>query len=73
MVTAAVAGSLAYCQVKTRSSAVNGLPSCHFTPDFSFQVTDLPSAASRPFWIDGTSAASTSFMLPSGSQQASGS
>ena len=46
MVTAAVAGSSAYSQLKTTSSAVNGLPSCQVTPCFSFQVTDLPSAAS---------------------------
>ena len=43
---AAVAGSLAYSQLKTTSSAVNGLPSCQLTSCFSFQITDLPSAAS---------------------------
>ena len=46
--TAAVAGLRAYSQVKTQSSAVNGLPSCQVTPFFSFQVTDLPSAARVP-------------------------
>ena len=48
MVVAAVAGSFAYSQLKTTSSAVNGLPSCQVTPCFSFQVTDLPSAARVP-------------------------
>ena len=47
--TAAVAGSAAYSQLKTTSSAVNGLPSCQLTPCFSFQVTDMPSAARPPF------------------------
>jgi hypothetical protein len=73
MVTVEVAGSLAYSQLNTTSSAVKGLPSCHLTPGFSFQVTDLPSAARPPFSSEGISAARTSFMLPSGSQQASGS
>ena len=41
-----MAGSEAYSQLNTQSSAVNGLPSCHLTPFFSFQVTDLPSLAS---------------------------
>ena len=73
MVTVAVAGSRAYSQLNTTSSAVNGLPSCHLTPGFSFQVTDMPSAERPPFCSEGISAASTSFMLPSASQQASGS
>ena len=73
MVTVAVAGSRAYSQLNTKSSDVKGLPSCHLTPGLSFQVTDVPSAASPPFWIEGISAARTSFMLPSASQQASGS
>src|SRR6185436_12086984 len=45
----AVAGSEAYSQLNTRSSAVNGLPSCHCTPFLIFQVTDFPSFASAPF------------------------
>ena len=49
MVVAAVAGSMAYCQLKTTSSAVKGAPSCQVTPFFSFQMTDLPSAATPPF------------------------
>ena len=57
MVVAAVAGSAAYCQLKTQSSAVNGLPSCQFTPCFSFQVTDMPSVARPPFSRLGISAA----------------
>src|SRR5580704_5505007 len=47
--TAAVAGSVAYCQLNTTSSAENGWPSCHLTPGLSFQVTDLASAARPPF------------------------
>src|SRR6267142_2831839 len=52
MVVAAVAGSAAYSQLKTMSSAVNGLPSCQTTFFFSFQVIDLPSFATAPFWIE---------------------
>ena len=44
-VTAAVAGSVAYSQLKTTSSAVNGFPSCHWTFFLSFQVTEVPSLA----------------------------
>ena len=73
MVVAAVAGFLAYSQLKTTSSAVNGLPSCQVTPCFSFQVTDLPSAARVPSSRPGMEAASTGLRLPSGSQPASGS
>ena len=43
---AAVAGSIAYSQLNTTSSAVKGWPSCQVTPFFSFQVTDLPSGLS---------------------------
>ena len=71
--TAAVAGSLAYSQLNTRSSAVRGLPSCHLTPGLSFQVTDLASAASPPFWIDGNLGGENRLELPSASQLASGS
>src|SRR2546426_1804282 len=42
-----VAGSITYCQLKTTSSAVNGLPSCQVTPRLSRHVTDRPSRASR--------------------------
>ncbi len=45
MVTAAVPGSITYSHVNTTSSAVKGLPSCHTTSFFSFQVTDMPSFA----------------------------
>ena len=69
----AVAGSLAYSQVKTTSSAVNGRPSCHFTPRFSFHTTDLPSAATVPSSRFGIAAASIGRRLPSLSQPASGS
>ena len=70
---AAVAGSLAYSQLKTTSSAVNGLPSCQVTPCFSFHTTDLPSAASVPSSRPGIEAASLGLRLPSASQAASGS
>ena len=73
MLTEAVAGSAANSQVNRQSSAVKGLPSCHCTPCFSFQVTDLPSRATPPFCAEGISAASTGTRLPSGSQEASGS
>src|SRR5438132_7073570 len=65
MLTAAVAGSTEYSQLKTTSSAVKGLPSCHVTFFFSRQVTDRPSFARSPFWRLGTSAARTGVMLPS--------
>ena len=71
--TAAVAGSREYCQVKTTSSAVKGWPSCHLTPFFSFQVTDLPSAASVPSSRPGIDSARIGRRLPSASQPASGS
>jgi hypothetical protein len=73
MFTDAVAGSAAYSQLKTQSSAVKGLPSCQVTPFLSFQVTDRPSFATPPFWRLGISAARTGLRFPSGSQEASGS
>ena len=73
MVTAAVAGSRAYSQLNTTSSAVNGLPSCHLTPGFSFQVTDMPSAASPPFSQRGNLGGENRLQVAVGSQQASGS
>ena len=72
-VTAAVAGSVAYSQLKTTSSAVNGLPSCHWTFFLSFQVTDVPSLAIPPFWTVGISAARFAMRFPSGSKEARGS
>src|SRR5215210_1210195 len=59
MVLAAVCLSVAYSQVKTTSSAEKGWPSLQVMPSFSFQVTLLPSAASRPFSLVGISAASS--------------
>ncbi len=38
VVLAAVFGSATYCQVKTTSSAVNGVPSDHLRPGLIFQV-----------------------------------
>ncbi len=70
---AAVAGSAAYSQLNTTSSAVNGLPSCHCTPFLSFQVTVLPSFESPPFCRLGTSVARMGARLPSGSHEARGS
>ncbi len=73
MLVAAVAGSAAYSQLKTQSSAVNGLPSCHATFFLRCQVTDLPSLATPPFCAVGTSAARIGTRFPSGSHEASGS
>src|ERR1700741_3030469 len=73
IVVAAVAGSEAYSQLNTTSSAVNGRPSCHSTPFLSFQVTDVPSAATPPFSISGIWTASTGTRSPSGSHAASSS
>src|SRR5437879_4466923 len=42
-VTAAVPESITYSQLKTTSSAVNGLPSCQATFFLSRQVTESPS------------------------------
>ena len=72
-VTAAEAGSAAYSQLKTMSSAVKGLPSCQATFFFSLQVTDVPSFEIPPFWSVGTSAARTGWRLPSGSNEQRGS
>ena len=73
MVVAAVAGSAAYSQVKTQSSAVSGRPSCQVTPFLSRQSTEVPSRARPPLSRVGTSAASCGTSLPSGSKAASGS
>src|SRR5439155_15583416 len=67
LLTAAVAGSVTYSQLKTTSSAVKGLPSCQTTFFLSRQVTDIPSFATCPFCWLGTSAASIGTMFPSGS------
>ena len=71
--TAAVAGSEAYCQLKTTSAEVKGLPSCQVTPRFSFHTTVLPSLDRPPFAAEGISAARFGIRLPSLSQLASGS
>ena len=73
IVHADVAGSAAYSQLKTTSSAVKGLPSCQTTPFLRFQITHVPSRATPPLSILGTCAASTGTTLPSGSKPASGS
>src|SRR5262245_59296394 len=69
----AVAGSAAYSQLKTTSSAVNGLPSCQSTLGLSRQVTVVPSFDTPPFCTLGTSRARTGVMLPSRSKYTSGS
>ena len=72
-VVAAVAGSVANCQLKTKSSAVKGAPSCQVTPRLSFQITDRPSAATPPFSRLGISAARIGCSTPSASKRASAS
>ena len=72
-VTAAVAGSVAYSQLKTTSSAVNGFPSCHWTFRLSFQVTTCRPWRRRRSGPSGTSAARFGVRFPSGSKDASGS
>ena len=69
----AVAGSVANWQLKTKSSALNGVPSCHVTPRLSFHTTDRPSAATPPFSRLGISAARIGSRTPSPSQRASAS
>src|SRR5437867_7928970 len=66
-VVAAVPGSMTNSQLKTTSSAVNGLPSCQVTFFFNRHVTDRPSLLTMPFCTLGTSAARIGKMLPSGS------
>ena len=73
LVTAAVAGSETYSQLKTTSSAVKGLPSCQSTLRRRRQMTQVESLASVPPSTLGTSAARTGARLPSGSYAASGS
>src|SRR5947207_4025012 len=65
----AVAGSAAYSQLKTTSSAVNGLPSCHVTLRLRRHVTLVPSFDTPPFCRLGTSRASAGTMLPSVSNE----
>ena len=69
----AVAGSAAYSQLKTTSSAVKGLPSCQSTPGLSFQVTERLSRDTPPFWRLGISRARMGTRAPSGPNDASGS
>ena len=71
LVVAAVAGSMMYSQVNTTSSTVNGLPSCHWTPFFSFTMIESPSRATPPFSIVGISAVRFGTMVPSGSNDTS--
>ena len=73
VVDAAVLGSAMYCQVKTTSSAVSGVPSDHLMSGLSFQVMLFWSLETPPFSSVGISAARTGTGLPSGSSAASGS
>src|ERR1700682_1371861 len=70
---AAVLGSPTYCHVKTTSSAVNGVPSDHFTPGLSFQVIVVWSFETPPLSRVGISAARLGTGLPSGPEEARGS
>ena len=70
---AAVAGSAEYCQLKTTSSALKGLPSCQVTPFLRFQITQVPSFARPPLSTLGMSAARIGTRFPSASKLASGS
>jgi hypothetical protein len=72
-VEAAVPGSRANCQLKTTSSAVNGVPSCQVTFFLSFHSTQRPSFAMPPFLGVGNSSASTGAKVPSPCGAASGS
>ena len=72
-VHADVAGSAAYSQLKTTSSALKGLPSCHLTPFLRRHTTEVPSRATPPFSTLGSSAARIGTTPPSGSKPASGS
>jgi hypothetical protein len=73
IVHAEVAGSAAYSQLNTTSSAVNGLPSCQTTSLLRFQITHVPSRATPPLSTLGTCAARIGTTLPSGSKAPSGS
>ena len=57
IVEAALFSSHWYVNVATTSSAVNGVPSDHFTPVRSFQVTVVKSAETPPLAAVGISAA----------------
>src|SRR5450755_4346593 len=73
VVLAAVLGSATYCQVKTTSSAVNGVPSDHLMPGLSFHVMLFWSAEIPPLATVGISDASSGTGTPSGPSAASGS
>ena len=73
LVTAPVAESAAYSQVKTASAALKGLPSCQTTPFFRRQVTAVPSRARPPLSRLGISAARIGMSSPSGLKPAKGS
>ena len=62
-----------YWPENTTSAAVTGVPSDHFSPSCSFQVTDFRSSAMPPFSSVGISAARRGTCSPSGLMLASGS
>ncbi len=70
---AATCGLREYSQLKMRSSALNGVPSCQRTLRLRRHVTERPSSARVPRSTEGISAASTGTSEPSGAQPASGS
>ena len=66
-------GWVQYCQVKTASSAVTGVPSDHFRSGRSFQVIEVMSAEMPPLSSVGISVMSFGTITPFGSRPASGS
>ena len=65
-------GLLMSSSVNLTSSAVNGLPSCHFTSSRSLTRQLRPSSEMPPLATVGTSAASSGTRLPSGATLQSG-
>src|SRR5690606_28015543 len=68
-----VCSSVQYCQVKTASSAVTGVPSDQTRPSLRVQVMDIRSSATPPFSVVGTSAASAGTISVVGPKNARGS
>ena len=60
-------GFMIVFQVKMTSRAVNGAPSCHFTPGRSLTVNTVPSFEMPPFFCVGISRARFGTKLPFGS------
>ena len=62
-------GSTSRARLYFTSSAVKGVPSCHFTSERSFTRQCSPSADTPPFSTVGISAARSGTKLPSGSER----